>query len=1209
MREHIKVFQANVGRGGPNHDAALHLAAENQCQAVLIQEPFAKDMATKTHPAYQLFLPSNRWDSTPKVLTYVHKDVPAAAVGPRDTSNIITVHLTDSNVTLINVYRPPNEGRGGPIRTQLERLNCETKTMVGGDFNAVAPTWQDLGTPRGGDTDIKAWFEKQGLWVLNEPDEATHDDGNVLDLAATNISGATMAIEEHLHTGSDHQTLVTTFTAQDRRRPPRVRLRPIPSEECQRLAKDLIPEIKEFQSPRELDEYTQRLVEAVAASREAQDQVKGSGRKGTPWWTDKVQAAHRAWTRLRNQHEKVQFRSALRKAKRDHWKGQISGADTPEKAFELAKWHKKPPPGGEPPLSVGEQEIAAPQEKARAFLAHLLGKATQEAEEPEEGPPRTAVPLDLTIHPGDLEECLIKAKNKARGEDQITTAVIKSLWNCLHGPLKAIYEASIRLGYYPKPFRKAKVIMLTKPGRRDLTKINSYRPISLLSCLGKGLERLLARRLAYASVQYAVLATTQASALPKRSSLDLVAALVSDIEKALQKKQSAALLLLDVKGAFDAVSHSGLLNRLRLQGWPQQIRNWIESFLTDRSITLHYGAEKTSPATPHGGLPQGSPISPILFLLYVEKVVRAPGATHRYDYADDIASLYVRNDPAAALKALQADYPRMLELGKEANCPFSPEKTEVVIFTRKKKKNIPQITLRGCKPYENPKLVRWLGVYLDPTLSFKGNVDACCNKAKRVGDALKSLSNTQSGAPPQAMLTAIRACAINSALYGTEVWHPGQKDFHGRATQVKGHEDVISRVVAQATRAAIPAYKTAPNAAILREGGIPPGTVLLEDVRRRAAARIRQLDNRHPLVKRIGRPETRLGRLAALAEYRENRPILSPRAAQSPFARGKVEAIQKYKETPPTHIRIYSDGSKLEDGRVGWGYAAWQGRIKIAEGKGSLGRKAEVFDGELAGATRGLQKIVTSPALRLAPHIHIRLDNASAGSALRSLQPTDIDRDYVEPFVEAHKAAREAPLLIGPNARVITTEWIPGHAGVPGNERADELAKEGAQMATSSDVPPSLSWIRHEARSWKSTATQSWWRSAAPERYKELEIPWQDRPKEPKLGRAWLGRLVAARTGHGDFTPYHERFGHSGGPWLCLCGRPKTWTHIFFCGKAKRRWRQERGKAPPWVNPRKSFIEMLATPSGAATMQDYASATGFFTELCPMGYSPEARLG
>ena len=114
------------------------------------------------------------------------------------------------------------------------------------------------------------------------------------------------------------------------------------------------------------------------------------------------------------------------------------------------------------------------------------------------------------------------------------------------------------------------------------------------------------------------------------------------------------------------------------------MRGWIRSFLADRIITLHYGAEKTGPATPHGGLPQGLPISPILFLLYVEKVVQTPGATYRYNYADDIGSLYIRNDPAAALKALQADYPRMLRLGEEANCPFSLEKTEVIIFTRKK---------------------------------------------------------------------------------------------------------------------------------------------------------------------------------------------------------------------------------------------------------------------------------------------------------------------------------------------------------------------------------------------------------------------------------------------------------------------------------------------------------------------------------------------
>ena len=81
------------------------------------------------------------------------------------------------------------------------------------------------------------------------------------------------------------------------------------------------------------------------------------------------------------------------------------------------------------------------------------------------------------------------------------------------------------------------------------------------------------------------------------------------------------------------------------------------------------------------------------------------------------------------------------------------------------------------------------------------------------------------------MLTAIRASAVNVALYGAEVWHPGQKDHGNRATRVKGHEETIARTVTQVTRAAVPAYVTTPCPAILREGGIPPGTILLEDVR------------------------------------------------------------------------------------------------------------------------------------------------------------------------------------------------------------------------------------------------------------------------------------------------------------------------------------------------------------------------------------------
>ena len=88
--------------------------------------------------------------------------------------------------------------------------------------------------------------------------------------------------------------------------------------------------------------------------------------------------------------------------------------------------------------------------------------------------------------------------------------------------------------------------MIAKPGRRDLSTPRAWRPISLLSCLGKGFERLVARRLAWASVHFGVLHPQQIGALPKRSAVDLVAALVHDIEEAFARKQVATLVTLDI---------------------------------------------------------------------------------------------------------------------------------------------------------------------------------------------------------------------------------------------------------------------------------------------------------------------------------------------------------------------------------------------------------------------------------------------------------------------------------------------------------------------------------------------------------------------------------------------------------------------------------------------------------------------------------------
>ena len=113
--------------------------------------------------------------------------------------------------------------------------------------------------------------------------------------------------------------------------------------------------------------------------------------------------------------------------------------------------------------------------------------------------------------------------------------------------------------------------MLPKPNKRDPTSPYAWRPISLLSCLGKGLERLVARRLAWASIHYSVLHPQQCGTLPKRSATDLVAALVHDIKEAFARRHVATLVMMDVQRAFDTVMWNRLALRLQEQGWPTHL--------------------------------------------------------------------------------------------------------------------------------------------------------------------------------------------------------------------------------------------------------------------------------------------------------------------------------------------------------------------------------------------------------------------------------------------------------------------------------------------------------------------------------------------------------------------------------------------------------------------------------------------------------------
>ena len=250
--------------------------------------------------------------------------------------------------------------------------------------------------------------------------------------------------------------------------------------------------------------------------------------------------------------------------------------------------------------------------------------------------------------------------------------------------------------------------MLPKPNKDDTTDPRNWRPIALLSTLSKGLERHVARWIAYLAVSEGVLSAIHFGAMPRRATLDLLLSFVSWIEAALREGKHAALLLQDVEGAFDGVSHARLLSRMRLQGWDARLLCWVTSWLQLRKVTVTAATGQAS-GSPSGGVPQGSPLSPILFALYLEPFA---WTRRRGVYADDIATLVIARTPDGVESQLREKHRENEELAAAYGVNLAPDKEECQRFTRRRK----------VPPLWKSRHTRWLGVILDSKLSFKEHI-------------------------------------------------------------------------------------------------------------------------------------------------------------------------------------------------------------------------------------------------------------------------------------------------------------------------------------------------------------------------------------------------------------------------------------------------------------------------------------------------------
>ncbi len=154
------------------------------------------------------------------------------------------------------------------------------------------------------------------------------------------------------------------------------------------------------------------------------------------------------------------------------------------------------------------------------------------------------------------------AGNTASGLEEIPSTIIKKAWPVYYEEITSFFQQWLEEGYHPLVFKNAILCALPKSGKHCRALPGSYRLIAFLSCLGKGLERIVAKRLNNIALRLQLTSSLNFDAIAKRSTLDAAATLTHDIEKSFQKQEILTTLAFDIKRAFDRVIDYRLIQRL-----------------------------------------------------------------------------------------------------------------------------------------------------------------------------------------------------------------------------------------------------------------------------------------------------------------------------------------------------------------------------------------------------------------------------------------------------------------------------------------------------------------------------------------------------------------------------------------------------------------------------------------------------------------------
>ena len=315
---------------------------------------------------------------------------------------------------------------------------------------------------------------------------------------------------------------------------------------------------------------------------------------------------------------------------------------------------------------------------------------------------------------------------KAAGPDRLNHSCSRNCGDEIAPIIQIIFERSIQTGKLPADWSRAQVTPIFKKGNKSSAA--NYRPISLTCILIKVLEHIMASHVVKHLNSHDLLYDLQHGFREKRSCETQLTMLVEDLARNKSSGKQTDLVLLDFSKAFDKVNHSKLLWKLHQYGIRGTALAWIRAFLGNRSQTVVLEGEESGSVPVTSGVPQGSVLGPILFLIYINDLPDELSSQVRL-FADDTA-VYLTIGGADDGKVLQNDLDRLSVWEDRWDMEFNPSKCQVVQVTSSKNLINTAYTLHG-QILEVVTCAKYLGVDISSGLSWNTHIDRITGTATR----------------------------------------------------------------------------------------------------------------------------------------------------------------------------------------------------------------------------------------------------------------------------------------------------------------------------------------------------------------------------------------------------------------------------------------------------------------------------------------------